>query len=216
MRQQMKHTAGRTAFHITLETAEKLKTISPVAIGRYLKKNRAALALKGKNLAKPLYSLKSRIPPIRTFCSGEERNKPGFRQIDTVRRCGQVAQGQYVRTLTAAGWLELRSLLNNAHFWTFKALSDIKTTIPFPVLEFHRQRSCRVTTARNLSITPPASGVKKKTSLSPAHGTAKRTAIVSRNKKTAPLSANTRDTTTLRSLRNRRSWSPYMACFPFF
>jgi hypothetical protein len=33
--------------------------------------------------------------------------------------------------------VELRSLLNNAHSWTFKALSDIKTTVPLPVLEFH-------------------------------------------------------------------------------
>jgi hypothetical protein len=46
-----------------------------------------------------------------------------------------------VHTLTAtdvaSGWIELRSLLNNAHSWTFKALSDIKTTVPFPVFEFH-------------------------------------------------------------------------------
>jgi virulence-associated protein VapD len=31
--------------------------------------------------------------------------------------------------------VELRSLLNNAHSGTFKALSDIRTTVP--VLEFH-------------------------------------------------------------------------------
>ena len=65
-------------FHITRETAEKLKKISPAAIDRYLKKDRDALKLKGKSLT----SLKSRIP-IRTFYSGEERQTPGFRQIDT-------------------------------------------------------------------------------------------------------------------------------------
>jgi hypothetical protein len=40
-------------------------------------------------------------------------------------------------TDVASGWIELRSLLNNAHSWTFKALSDIKNTVPLPVLEFH-------------------------------------------------------------------------------
>jgi hypothetical protein len=133
------------AFHIAGEIAEKLKTISPATIDGYLKKDRDALRLKGKSLAKPLYSLKSRIP-IRTFYSGEERKTPGFWQIDTVHHCGQTTHGQYVHTLTAtdaaSGWMrtfvrELRSLLNNAHSWTFKALSDIKTTVPLPVLEFH-------------------------------------------------------------------------------
>ncbi|MDR1317345.1 MAG: transposase, partial [Spirochaetales bacterium] len=36
-----------------------------------------------------------------------------------------------------SGWVELRSLLNNAHSWAFGALTDIKAAIPFPVLEFH-------------------------------------------------------------------------------
>jgi hypothetical protein len=90
MRQQMRYIAGWTAFHITEEVAEKLKKISPrvysidTSIDRYLKKDKAALKLKGKSLTKPLNSLKSRIP-IRTFYTGEERKRSGFRQIDTVR-----------------------------------------------------------------------------------------------------------------------------------
>jgi hypothetical protein len=140
MRQQMEYIAGWPAFHITGETAEKLKKISPATIDRRLKKDKDALRLKGKSLTKPLDSLKSRIP-IRTFYSGEERKTPGFWQIDTVHHCGQATVGQYVHTLTAtdvaSGWIELRSLLNNAHKWTFEALSDIKTAVPLPVLEFH-------------------------------------------------------------------------------
>jgi hypothetical protein len=84
MRQQMRHIAGWPAFHITEETAEKLKKISPASIDRYLKKDKAALRVKGKNLTKPLCSLKSRIL-IRTFYTSDERKKPGFWQIDTVR-----------------------------------------------------------------------------------------------------------------------------------
>jgi hypothetical protein len=37
----------------------------------------------------------------------------------------------------ATGWIELYSLLNNAHKWVFEALTDIKNTAVLPVLEFH-------------------------------------------------------------------------------
>jgi hypothetical protein len=107
MRQQMRYIAAWPAFHITPEIAGKLKKISPASIDRYLKKDKAALRLKGKSLTNPLDSLKSRIP-IRTFYSSEERKKPGFWQIDTVHHCGQATVGQYVHTLTAtdvsSGW----------------------------------------------------------------------------------------------------------------
>jgi hypothetical protein len=140
MRQQMQYIAQWPAFGITGEIAEKLKKISPASIDRYLKKDKQALRLKGKSLTKPMDSLKSRIP-IRTFYTSEERKKPGFWQIDTVHHCGQTTSGQYLHTLTAtdvaSGWIELRSLLNNAHKWTFQALSNIKTTAILPVLEFH-------------------------------------------------------------------------------
>jgi hypothetical protein len=66
--------AGCPAFYITEETAEKLKTISPATTGRHLGKDKEALRLKRKNLAKPLDSLKSRIP-TRAFSASEERKK---------------------------------------------------------------------------------------------------------------------------------------------
>ena len=140
MRQQMAYIARWSAFGISGGIAEKLKKISPASIDRYLKKDKETLRLKGKRLTKPLNSLKSRIP-IRTFYTSEERKKPGFWQIDTVHHCGQATSGQYLHTLTAtdvaSGWIELRPLLNNAHKWTFQALSHIKTSALLPVLEFH-------------------------------------------------------------------------------
>jgi transposase InsO family protein len=140
MRQQMCYIARWPAFGITAETAEKLIRISPASIDRYLKKDKEALRLKGKSGTKPLLSLKSRIP-IRTFYTSQERKKPGFWQIDTVHHCGAGTFGQYLHTLTAtdvaSGWIELRSLLNNAQKWTFEALSHIKSTVPLPVMEFH-------------------------------------------------------------------------------
>jgi hypothetical protein len=140
MRQQMAYIARWPAFGITGEIAEKLKKISSASIDRYLKKDKQALKLKGKSLTKPLDSLKSRIP-VRTFYTSEERKKPGFWQIDTVHHCGQATQGHYLHTLTvtdvASGWIALCPLLNNAHKWTFEALSRIKTSSLLPVLEFH-------------------------------------------------------------------------------
>ena len=70
MRQRMKYIQQRAAFQITDGTAEKLKKTSPATIDRYLKKDRDAFRLKGKSLAKPLKSLKNRIP-IRAFYSAE-------------------------------------------------------------------------------------------------------------------------------------------------
>jgi transposase InsO family protein len=111
-----------------------------VPIDRYLKKNKAILRLKGKSLAKPIDSLKSRIP-IRTFYTSDECKNPGLWPIDTVHHCCQAASGQYLHTLTATdvalGWVELRSLLNNAQKWAFEALAHIKTAATLPVLEFH-------------------------------------------------------------------------------
>jgi len=140
MRQQMCYIEQWPAFGITEEIAEKLKKISPATIDRYLKKDKEALRLKGKSLTKPIDSLKSRIP-IRTFYTSQERKKPGFWQTDTVHHCGQATSGQYLHTLTAtdvfSGWVEPRSLLNNAHKWTFEALSGISASVLLPVLEFH-------------------------------------------------------------------------------
>jgi hypothetical protein len=114
--------------------------ISPATIDRALKKDKAALALKGKSLTKPGDILKHRIP-IRTFYTSQERKLPGFIQIDTVHHCGQTTSGQYILTLTAtdvaSGWICLYSLLNKAHTWTFNALKDIHGTLPFPLREFH-------------------------------------------------------------------------------
>jgi hypothetical protein len=140
MRQQMPCIARWPAFGVTGEIAEKLTRISPASIDRYLKRDKEALRLKGKSCTKPLDTLKSRIP-VRTFYTSQEREKPGFWQIDTVHHCGQAASGRYLHTLTAtdvaSGWIELHSLLNNAYKWTFEALSHIKSSVPLPVLEFH-------------------------------------------------------------------------------
>jgi hypothetical protein len=53
MRQQMDALALWQAFGITADIKAKLLAISPATIDRVLKKDKAALALKGKSLTKP-------------------------------------------------------------------------------------------------------------------------------------------------------------------
>jgi hypothetical protein len=140
IRQQMPFIAQWPAFGITPAIRDKLMAVSPATIDRALKKDKAALAIRGKSLTKPGGILKHRIP-IRTFYTPEERKLPGFIQIDTVHHCGQTTSGQYILTLTAtdvaSGWICLYSLLNKAHCWTFDALKDIHSGLPFPLREFH-------------------------------------------------------------------------------
>jgi hypothetical protein len=117
-------------------------SISPAIIGRVLKNDRGAPALKGKSLTKSAALLKHRIP-IHTFYTPEERKLPGFIRIDTVRHCGQATSGQYILTLTAtdvaSGRICPYSLLNKAHCRTFDALRDVCADLPFPLREFHRK-----------------------------------------------------------------------------
>jgi len=123
------------AFHITPEVRELLLKAGPATIDRKLKADKRKLALKGKSLTKPGNLLKKQIP-VRTYYADADK-KPGFFEIDTVRHCGANDSGEFCLTLTAtdvySGWVELRPLLNKAHKWVLQALSDIKSSLQFPL-----------------------------------------------------------------------------------
>ncbi|MDR0376266.1 MAG: hypothetical protein LBH70_00565 [Spirochaetaceae bacterium] len=101
------------AFGITPAVRKKLMRISPAAIDRILRKDKAALALKGKSLTKSVGLLKHRIPNILTLTAAD----------------------------AASGWICLYSLLDKAHRWTFAALKDVYAGLPFPLREFHSDNS---------------------------------------------------------------------------
>jgi hypothetical protein len=140
MRQQMKYIAEWRAFKITPEIRKKLEKISPATIDRALKKDKDAMKIKGKSLTKKPETLKNRIP-IRTFYTSEEKKTPGYIQVDSVHHCGASTRGEYLLTMTAtdvfSGWVELRVLLNKAWKWSFEALQDIRSSLPFQFLEYH-------------------------------------------------------------------------------
>jgi hypothetical protein len=181
--------------------------ISPAAIDRAPKNDRAALALKGKSLTKYADILKHRIP-IRTFYTSEERKLPGFIQIDTVHHCGQAASSQYILTLTtadvASGWICLYSLLNKAHRWTFNALKDVYAGLPFPLREFHSDDGSEFIN----HVVTAGTAIQPAPSLSPAPGTIRKMTTVSSNRKTAPLSGSISATTVLRGMPSKPASPP--------
>jgi hypothetical protein len=123
-------------FPMSKEVKKLLLSASPSTIDRLLRAEKKKLALKGKSGTKPGKLLKKQIP-VRTYYADGDK-KPGFFEIDTVHHCGTSDSGEFCLTLTAtdvySGWTELRPTLNKAFAWVFKALADIKSSLPFPLI----------------------------------------------------------------------------------
>jgi hypothetical protein len=183
---------------ITPEIRQKLLEVSPATVDRILKKDKDELKLKGKSCTKSVHHLKNRIP-IRTFYTSAERKTPGYIQTDTVHHCGASTAGEYLLTLTAtdvfSGWVTLRGLLNKAWKWTFDALSDVRATLPFPFLEYHRKQRFRAIMALNLSMTRLKNGVQMNKSLLPVPVHTRKTITVLSNRKMTSVFGNTSATT---------------------
>jgi hypothetical protein len=123
-------------FRITAEVKAKLLRISPATIDRALKEDRKKLSPRGISGTKPGNLLKKHIQ-VRTHYPWDQR-KPGFFETNTVHHCGERDAGEFCRTRdasdVASGWVELRSLLTKAQKWMIETLSDIRTSLPFPLL----------------------------------------------------------------------------------
>lgn len=125
--------------HVSPEIVHKLEHISPATVDRMLTKARTAMRLKGTGYTRGTAALLNQIP-VRTF--GDWRHvPPGHVQIDLVGHDGGIASGQCCFSLTVTdvccGWTERRAVLNRASRWVLAALKDIRTLIPFPLLEIH-------------------------------------------------------------------------------
>lgn len=114
----------------------KLLTISAATCDRLLAPIKAKSRLKGRSGTKPGTLLKHHIP-IRTFADWNE-SLPGFVEIDLVAHDGGIAYGDYAQTLDvtdiATTWTETRVVKNKAQCHVFKALQDIRRSLPFPLL----------------------------------------------------------------------------------
>lgn len=118
------------------ETLEKLGRISAATIDRLLAAERKKYQLRGRSGTRPGSLLKKQIP-MRTFSEWDER-QPGFVEIDLVGHDGGQASGEYLQTLDVtdvySGWTEVQAVKNKAQVWVFKALKEIRTRLPFPLL----------------------------------------------------------------------------------
>ncbi len=117
-------------------THKKLQRISASTIDRLLSKEKKKINLRGKVNTKPGTLLRNQIP-IRTFSEWDE-HKPGFIEIDLVGHEGSNPSGEFIQTLNAVdvltGWTETQAVKNKAQVWTFEALKDIESRLPFELL----------------------------------------------------------------------------------
>lgn len=117
-------------------TEDKLRAISASTIDRLLAADRKKQALKGRSGTKPGSLLKHQIK-IRTFSEWNEQ-KPGFVEIDLVGHDGGDTSGEFCQSLDVTDvcttWTETRAVQNKAQVWVFKALTDIRKSLPFQLL----------------------------------------------------------------------------------
>lgn len=115
---------------------KKLLAMSASTIDRLLKPEREKFRFKKRRGGtKPGTLLKSQIP-VRTFADWDEQ-QPGFFEMDLVAHEGGNASGDYCHTLDLTdvhtGWTVQRAVLNKAEKWTFEALKQLRTELPFPI-----------------------------------------------------------------------------------
>jgi hypothetical protein len=128
--------AAEPEFGISGEIKKKLLETSASTIDRRLKPERKKLEIRGKSLTKPGKLLKNQIP-VRAYFTWDGR-KPGFFELDTVSHCGANGSGEFCSTLTltdvCSGRVEVRGLRNRAHLRVKLAVTEVRHTLPFPIL----------------------------------------------------------------------------------
>lgn len=130
---------GDRFLHITPAAVQALARISAATIDRMLKKPRAAMRLKATSHTRATRRLMGEIP-IRTFSQWDEVG-PGHVQLDLVGHDGGNARGDFCCTLSVTDvclqWTERRAILNRAQRWVQAALEEIRSVMPFGLLELH-------------------------------------------------------------------------------
>ena len=123
---------------ISSVTRCKLLQISPATIDRIMDSVRRKHGSHGLGATRPNLSLKFQIP-IRTHHGDIDR--PGYLQADTVAHGGNSVEGDFVWTVTMTDvntqWTENRAVWNKGYQGVAKAVENIESGLPFPILGFH-------------------------------------------------------------------------------
>lgn len=122
----------RKHYPVTPEIKQQLLAISSATIDRRLKDIKERAKKRIYTTTKPGYLLKSKIP-VKT--DSWDVHKPGFTEIDLVAHCGSSLEGTFINSLNCVDihttWTETRALLGKGQMATFKALQEIKDSLPF-------------------------------------------------------------------------------------
>ncbi len=117
---------------------QELVTLSAATADRLLREQRRKLhTIGGRSFTRRAPTGLLRQIPIRTFDEWD-RSILGQLQADLVGHDGGLDQGDFAFSCTAielcVGWVEVRIIPNKARVWVRKALDDIRTQLPFPIV----------------------------------------------------------------------------------
>ena len=128
---------GKMYDKLSVETTNKLLSISAATIDRLLAATRVRNRSKGFCTTKPGSLLRNQIP-IRTH--NWDISGPGFMEADTVAHCGNSMAGDFIWSLTLtdihSGWTECRATWNNGAHGVIEQIQDIETRLVFPLKGF--------------------------------------------------------------------------------
>ncbi len=127
--------AGELPASATDAVVTTVQGMSASTIDRVLAGDRAHLVGKGRALTKPGSLLKRQVP-IKTFAEWDDA-VPGFLEMDLVAHCGTSGAGEFLFTLAAVdvatGWIALQGVLNRGEAAVFRAITDLRRRLPFPL-----------------------------------------------------------------------------------
>jgi transposase InsO family protein len=125
----------RKRFRVRPEIEKQLLKISPRQMDRRLKALKTQRRRRIYGRTKPGYLLKHHIP-VKT--DRWDVATPGFTEVDLVSHSGNSASGEFAHTLNLTDihttWTESRAVLGRGEEAVQRALNEIATVLPFPLL----------------------------------------------------------------------------------
>jgi hypothetical protein len=124
----------RLRYGMSQEVEERLLSISPSTIDRYLRAKKRQFRRRLYGRTKPGTLLRHKIP-VKTDCWDVER--PGFMEADLVSHCGGATQGEFIYSLNLtdilSGWVETQAVMGKGERGILKALERISQRFPFEI-----------------------------------------------------------------------------------
>ncbi len=145
----------RKRFHLRVEMEEQLLQISARQIDRRLRSQKIQRKRRIYGRTKPGYLLKHQIP-VKT--EHWDVTRPGFTEVDLVSHSGNSGAGEFAHSLNVTDihttWTESRAVLGRGEQAVQRALNEVATELPFPLLgvdsdngsefiNWHLQRWCQ-------------------------------------------------------------------------